>query len=399
MSRQHPKKLKVLHVVSAVGIGGAETWLLSLAKHTARDAHVDGVEVEYDILLTGEDQGALEGEFQACGVELIRIPFSRRTLPGFTVSFRELLRTGRYDAIHDHQDYSAGLHFLAGAGELPPVRIIHIHNSLLHIQNYSKGPARRATASLGRYCLSRFPTHVLGTSDQLLREYGFDSPRFAHQMVRPLYCGIDTSMFRGNYETSRKQVLAELGLPSDSTIVLFVGRLDSGSPNQKNPQFALETAREVVNRFPGAVFLMAGEYGGVGANLVRAGEEWGMGAKMRIVGPRRDVSRLMAAAGLLLVPSLQEGLGMVIVEAQAAGLPVLASDFIPRECVVVQGLVDFLPLSAGVEIWARTAIEKLSKGRPSGAAANEAVRRSPFSIQSSARALVEIYSGARPDGS
>jgi glycosyltransferase involved in cell wall biosynthesis len=329
---------------------------------------------------------------------LVRIPFGREDLPRFVASFRRLLKEKRYHAIHDHQDVFAGLHFLAGVGFLPAVRIAHVHNPLPHIHSYSDGSIKKATVGFGRLCLSRLATHVLGTSDQVLGEYGFDSPRFSRQTVKRLTCGFDTSLFRLDRTTSRTQVLAEFQLPHDARILLFIGRLDSGGWNQKNPLFALETAREVIRRAPATVFLMAGEWGSVGKQLAEQVAGWDVGAQIKLLGPRRDVPRLMAAADLLVVPSVQEGLGMVIVEAQAAGLPVIASDSIPRESQVVADMVEYLPLATGAEFWARKVLERMARECPAALGGNAKVSLSPFSIRTSAAQLVAIYSGSGGNG-
>src|SRR6185503_11111976 len=97
---------------SALGLGGAETWLLSLVHHVQSKAY-RGLPLEIEILLTSDAPGRLEPEFLQAGVPVHRLPFRRGTLPRFAASLRGLLRSRRYDAVHDHQDCVAGLHFLA----------------------------------------------------------------------------------------------------------------------------------------------------------------------------------------------------------------------------------------------------------------------------------------------
>jgi hypothetical protein len=78
------------------------------------------------------------------------------------------------------------------------------------------------------------------------------------------------------------------------------------------------------------------------------------------------------------------------VEAQAAGLPVLASSAVPRECVVIPKLVRFMSLDQGPAEWARVLLTHASQPRDV-AAANRFVARSPFAIANSARSLLKIY--------
>jgi glycosyltransferase involved in cell wall biosynthesis len=98
----------------------------------------------------------------------------------------------------------------------------------------------------------------------------------------------------------------------------------------------------------------------------------------------------MIASDVLLFPSRGEGLGMAAVEAQAAGLPVLAADTVPRECVVVPELVKFLVVEDGEKQWA-TDLLQLAAGRGRVSDANQRVATSAFSINHSAGALLQLY--------
>jgi glycosyltransferase involved in cell wall biosynthesis len=195
---------------------------------------------------------------------------------------------------------------------------------------------------------------------------------------------------------SRAKLNAEFALPHKAKVLLFVGRLDSNmdeSRNAKNPTFCLEVALECAQRHPDFVCLLAGGGESMRTRLQERVRSWDMENRILLIGPRPDVPMLMAGADLLLFPSLAEGLGMVAVEAQAAGLPVIASDAVPAECRVIDGMVDFLPLAAGAEAWASKVIEKLQQPKPDARAANQVVSASPFSIDNSAKRLLHIYRG------
>ena len=87
---------------------------------------------------------------------------------------------------------------------------------------------------------------------------------------------------------------------------------------------------------------------------------------------------------------------MVAVEAQAAGLPVLASTAVPRECVVIPELYNALPLSEPIELWAAALLRILTKPRLPLELCRRALESSPYSIANSARRLEEIYNTTRP---
>jgi glycosyltransferase involved in cell wall biosynthesis len=101
----------------------------------------------------------------------------------------------------------------------------------------------------------------------------------------------------------------------------------------------------------------------------------------------------MIGSDVLLFTSPAEGLGMVVVEAQAAGLRVLASDTTPRECSVVPDLVKFLSLDLKPSDWADEVERVLNLSRAESWYCLEAIRQSPFSIENSAASLLRIYRG------
>jgi glycosyltransferase involved in cell wall biosynthesis len=122
---------------------------------------------------------------------------------------------------------------------------------------------------------------------------------------------------------------------------------------------------------------------------------WGLASELRLVGIRADVPALMRAADVLLFPSTQEGLGMVAVEAQATGLPVLTSTAVPREAIVIPELVKALPVSEPVNHWADVLMQIMSAPRMPAEVYRSAMHASAFSITNSSRSLLRIYSGGR----
>ena len=390
------RELRVLQVFSVLGMGGAETWLLSLLRYFRETQ--DQLKVKFDILLTGGQKDVLDEEAIALGARLFYVPFTRRNSIGFTREFRSILASGNYDAIHDHQDYIAGLHFLMGAGHLPPVRIAQIHNPLYHRAKYANGLGRRVANSAGKRLLAHLATHVMGTSREIVTEYGFDDSSFGDVALGAAHCGFDVTKYRGDCTSTHAELCRELGWVESAKIILFVGRLDGAAVvhqgqmmTHKNPAFALSVARECIARDPTIRLVMVGSGETMRRELESRVKEGGLDQKIRLLGVRSDVARLMLGSNLLLFPSLAEGMGMVVVEAQAAGLRTLASDATPRECVVIDGMVKFLPLSESSKRWAEEALRLINLHRPNVNECNAMLGDSSFSIENSAARLLNLY--------
>jgi glycosyltransferase involved in cell wall biosynthesis len=388
---------RVLHVITVLSVGGVEMWLMALLRYLNSPAAAGENREHFDILMTGGRTNELDELASSLGATLYYVRFGRRNAIGFTRKFRKLLRERQYVAIHDHQDYASAWHFLAGAGDLPPVRIVHIHSAANRLANSLNSPLRKLSFPFSRGLVRKFATHVLGTSEESLRDYGFDRESFRSQHVRRLHCGFDVAPFAQSSLVANASVCNELGWPAGTPITLFVGRLDGYDPsdprwNHKNPAFALDVVREAIASGVDVHFVMVGGGEPTRSELEQKVTEWGLSDRVRLVGMQLDVARYMAAAHCLLFPSREEGLGMVAVEAQAAGLRVIASDTVPREAVVIQELMSFLPLAAGPHVWAKELAEMLALPRYDVETASNAVRSSDYSIDKSYESLHAIYS-------
>lgn len=380
-------KRRVLHVFDSLGIGGAEMWFIAFLEWLEKNGESLPFELEVEVCLTSGQRAALDDRAERLGAKLHYIKYGRYHLRAFAREFRRLLASGHFDAIHDHADYAAGLHLLIGAGELPRARVVHVHNPYA---TFDKSLSKRMTRAIGRLAVSSLATTVAGTSMRILHDYGLAPHPHAKQRRIAMHCGFDLSSYGADTHQARMDVRAEFGWSADAIILLFVGRLESHF-NQKNPRLALDIILECIARDSCVKGLFVGAGDVAKHEMELEIERMGLTSAVRLPGVRFDVPRLMLGADLLLFPSIAEGLGMVAVEAQAAGLRVLASDTTPRECEVVKGMVTFTSLAASPRAWADVAQAVLGTPAPSQEAAYEAVGKSPFAIANSTRAMLDAY--------
>ena len=384
--------ITVLQIVDSLGMGGAETWLMEVLRLWSKS----GV-ARMDFLFTSGNPGVFDDEARQLGAKIHYIRYNRAHLPQFARQFRRVLRSGQYHAVHDHQDYNSGWHFLIGAGVLPSVRVTHVHNPAYQIRNnYGVTRARRLTARVGKKLVARYATHIAGTSRQVLQEYGFYTTRFRRIPKAALYCGFNPARFLGNTAVAKESVCSEFGWSTDAKIILFAGRIDfspdAGHPqNHKNSGFAVSVGIECARLDSRVRMLLVGNPIEPAVTILKQRiAEAGFAGHIQFAGIRKDIERLMLASDVLLFPSRGEGLGMVAVEAQAAGLPVLASTGVPQECVVVPQLVRFRQLASSATEWAANLLQLASQSR-NVVSANQRVASSEFAIENSARALLEVY--------
>ena len=393
------RPVRVLQIIDTFSMGGAETWLIEALRLWARNGAVLP-----DFLLTSGNRGIFDDEAVRLGARLHYLAYNRRNLLNFVSGFRRILREGAYDAIHDHQDYTAGWHFLMGGRHAPRRRIVHVHNPSYTIRlTYGVTAARRATIAAGKALIARSATHITGTSRQILTEFGFDASMFGHIPKAALHCGFDTERFRVDVPVAKAALCQKFGWPVGSPIILMAGRMDEspdlGHPrNHKNTGFALDVVMAAMTRASDIRAIFAGKISPALQELERRVARSGLTGRVVFAGVRTDIASLMHGADLLLFPSRGEGLGMVAVEAQSAGLPVLASTAVPRECLVVPDGVLFRDIALGPEQWAAEALRLMQMPRDSGQA-NRRVAASAFAIDNSAAALANLYrDGVLPSG-
>ncbi len=355
--------------------------------------------IQMDFLVTSGNRGVFDDEAMALGARIFYLRYGRSNLVSFARGFREILRQGEYSVIHDHQAYVSGWHFAMGTGLLPPVRVTHIHNPTYQVQNGTL--ARRLTGRAGKSLMRSYTTHITGTLRQVISEYGFDAPSFAHVPRMVLYCGFDPLRFLGERPPAKVSLCRELGWPENAKIILCVGRIDPQSPDvghATSPEkFRIRRFRgiECGRRDPNVRMVLCRQPSSAVPVLEERIAAAGLEGRIRFVGIRKDVEQFMLASDVLLFPSRAEGLGMVAVEAQAAGLPVLASTDVPAECVVVPELVRFKDVEAGAAAWADELLEMAAQPRDIRCA-NRRVAASAFSIENSSLALARLYGeGAR----
>lgn len=341
---------RVLHVVATLRRGGAETWLVQILHHIPRSAF------QFDFLVHSPGRYDYSDEVEASGSRILVCCGHPNALT-YSRNFMRLLKEhGPYDAVHSHNHHFGGLIlFLAGRAGIP-VRITHSHlGSLLHDRRASW--TRRTYFAVMKSLISRYATAGCAVStsaaDALFMEKWRDDKRWA---ITPL--GIDLTPFTSPVD--KAEVRRELGIPSVAFVVGHVGRFE----DQKNHEFFVEVASRYARLVPQSHFLLVGD-GPLRPAIEAKVAGFGLSSRFTFAGVRRDVPRVMKGAmDIFLFPSKYEGLGLVVVEAQAAGLRSLVSDAVPAEADVLSGYVTRKSLSIPAEAWARELRTLSSAGAP-----------------------------------
>jgi glycosyltransferase involved in cell wall biosynthesis len=373
------KPLRILHVLGSLDPGGVETWLLQVLKNIDRDRF------RFDFCTFGGKAGIYDDEVNQLGARILRCS-KGVNLWSFRRRFGRILCQGHYDTVHSHVHLFSGAVVRWAKAARVPMRIAHSHTSR---DDKRDTPGRRSYARLMRAWIHAYATHGLAAS-QLAAADLFGENWQADARLRVLHYGIDLRPFER--PIIREEVRRELGIPGHVLVVGHVGRFIEA----KNHHFLLLIAKEIMERRADVRFLMVGD-GPLRSEIEACARKIGVAGCIYFAGVRTDVARLMRGAmDIFVFPSLYEGFGLTLVEAQVAGLPCVVSDTVPKEIVMSPGSVEFVALEAGANHWASRLTTLLgavcSASRPVLGSADGG----HFSIQRSVQELTTIYEHVPP---
>jgi glycosyltransferase involved in cell wall biosynthesis len=368
--------MRALHVITGLGVGGAEQQLRLLLRH---------LPVSCDVV-TLTNPGPVARGLAADGVRVVHLGMAgNRDLAALPRLVR-LIRRGRYDLVHTHL-YRACLYGRIAA-RLAGVRaVVATEHSLgdAHLEGRRLTAGVRALYLAGER-LGRSTVAVSPTVAQRLRGWGVPGPR-----IEVVPNGIDLERFR--FDPDRRQrTRARLGIPQDAFVVGGIGRLAPGK--------RFDVLIRALAHLPSDCRLLLVGGGAEEGALRRAAEQAGVAGRVLFAGERPyvsdssadpDLPSLASAMDVLASPSAEEAFGLAVIEALAAGLPVLYSS-----CPAVEDLPPAAaPGARRVEGGARAYAEALAAARAAGPGprtAPEAARH--YCITRSAAQLMDVYAAA-----
>jgi glycosyltransferase involved in cell wall biosynthesis len=363
--------------------GGIETWLMNVLRNVDRDRF------RFDFMVYTADHCSYDDEIRALGSTILSCAPPAEAARHAQELTRLLSTQGPYDAIHVHGSSDIGYTLRTAARAGIPIRVAHSHNNSEERRRRLRSYAYRVVT---RRWMKAHMTVGLGCS-RAACTYLFGGRWRSDPRCRVLYYGLDWEPFRPDTDrppgarSSVRATRAALGLPQDALVIGHVGRF---AP-QKNHGFWLQIAECIAARRDDATFVLVGD-GELRPAFEEQVRQRGLQDRFVLTGVRPDVPQVMQAMDVFLFPSHFEGLGIVLLEAQASGLPCVVSDAVPPEATVIEHQVSRLALKASPATWADAVLEAAVGDRDRDRrAAWDAVTRSPFSLPYCIDRLEEIY--------
>ncbi|MGT2799457.1 glycosyltransferase [Streptococcus marmotae] len=331
---------KVLYYTFGLNSGGVENYSINLYKN------IDRNELDVDIVTFYQREEFFDKELAEAGGR--KLPLVQpQTYPRWKERFLAmknlyaLAKTGKYDVAYFNLGWPVSILKyplicrLAGMKKI----IIHSHNG----GGLNIGLTQKILLHFGRKAAHLIATEKFACSDKAA-EWMFGTTKGVHDIKN----GIEVERFR--YKDSvRRKMREELSIAKDTLVLGAIARFHK----QKNHAFMLSMFEKLLRIRPDACLLMVGE-GTLRQEMEALAEKLQIADKVLFLGERKDTERLLQAMDVLVMPSLLEGLPIVGIEAQTAGLNCLVADTVSQE-LDITGNVTFLPLEeeAWVEVLAK----------------------------------------------
>lgn len=333
------KKICILQ--NSINYGGTDTFVVNLCEGLVKD----GYDVTVVLSINRDETGPRLNDLQATGVRIVWTcsPNSFKTkLKHLSLLYKEL-RKEKYDVFQANIDLFNGPNMFVSWLARIPVRECHSHNSQQgkELQN-GRTLSIRLYQSIMRWLCWTFSNRRCGCSENAL-DFLFGNKWRKDKKACVVPNGIDLSAYRKDVDIDDKK--RSLNLKNKYNICT-IGRISY----QKNPEYLLEIFYEL-SKIRDDIDLVWCGTGELEDAIREKIKQFKLRERVHLLGSRNDIPEILGCSNMFLLPSRFEGLGIVLVEAQAANLPCVISDVIPKE--VDCGLCLAISLEQVPRYWAK----------------------------------------------
>lgn len=361
--------MRVLHIVSTISIrSGVMSMLMNYYRKIDRD------KIQFDFLYFDEREETYEEEINSLGGKVIKIEsptkyFKYRKL--INIFFKE--NYGKYQIIHIHEIFMSG--FLAKCKRIGGVKKIIVH---AHATKFSDNK------------INNLRNRLLAIPNKFIPDYYFACSKEAG-----IYCfgknfekdgiiiknAIDLKKF---YPCRQDKVIIRKKLEIDDKFV--IGHIGNFTP-QKNHKFLIKIFREILKKKENSILVLVGD-GYLRKEIEGDIKKYDLEKSVLFLGTRKDINKIMRAFDCFLFPSLYEGLGIVLVEAQATNIPCIFSDVVPTDANILKRNNEIISLKKQETIWAEKILSLHNKNYKN---IYEVITNAGYNIELEAEKMVEVY--------
>ena len=295
--------------------GGVESVIMNYYRH------IDRNKIQFDFICDEDSTNIPYEEIEKLGGKVILCPPYQK-LPKYLKYLKRLFFEKKYRIVHSNISTLSVFPLYAAKKAGVPVRIAHSH-STSNPKEWKKNLMKNALRPFSKVWATDYFACTKHAG-----EYQFGKKAVEQGKVKIITNAIEIEKFKFDPD-ARKRLRKEFGFDEDDYVVGNFGRLDPA----KNQVFLVEAFAELKKKIPKAKLLIVGD-GPLRSTIKKKAEKLGVAESVRMEPRRDDINKCYSALDVFAFPSLYEGLGMVAIEAQIAGLTVIASKNIPVEASI-----------------------------------------------------------------
>lgn len=366
---------RILHMIGSLNVGGSQTLIMNIYRK------IDRNKLQFDFVVDHPEHLYFAEEIRQLGGKIYTMPtFRGWNIVEVVEAWNEFFGKHReYEVLHSHVRSYASIYFIV-AKKYNVKTIIHSHS-------LSNGNGAQALVKKILQYPLRFQADYFMACSQDAGEWLFGKNIVRNNNFYFVKNAINAEKYR--FSNSRRIAKRkEIGMDNHTFLLGYVGRVTA----VKNPLFAIKVFQELVemnasaHKYKDIRMLFVGD-GDLLSDMKKSVIEFGVADKVIFTGTKTDVADLFMIMDYYIFPSLWEGLGISLIEAQASGLQCICSENIPREAIVTD-LVDSYILSAGSAAWAERIFHAVKYERNDRV---DEIKASGFDIQETAKFMQEFY--------
>lgn len=363
------RKIRILMVLGNSGRGGSQAYSMYVLRS------IDRIKFQIDFAYCYEEEGDFSDEMRSLGSKTYLIPsFRMVNYYQYQKAWRQLLSQNNYDIIHGHATGAASI-YLKLAKEYNCTTIAHSHSD-----GYRGNVIERFFKNLMAKKVKQYSDYWFACSPKAAnRLFGEDYKTYKNYYEIPNAIDVETYKFNLNI---RNNVRKKLGINEDTFLVGHVGSMSV----PKNHHFLIHVFDQVLKIKPNSKLLLLGD-GPLETEVRTLVDEMRLSDQVIFTRTVPNVKDYLFAMDVMVFPSLFEGFGIAVLEAEAAGLYTIVSDTVPQE-VILCDYVKALSLSLSYSEWAKEAINVPNFNRSK---LNSIIAKTKYNSQSSVLLLSDLY--------
>lgn len=363
--------IRVLQVVTNMDMGGLENRIMDIYRNIDKD------KVQFDFLVHRNQEGYFDNEIKQLGGNIYRLP----PITPITLIWKYKKEAKNffsehndYKIIHAHNNALSMLTLKAAKKVCSPVCIAHSRTSSL------KKELKSIIKFVCKLRIKKYSDYYFACSKDAGR-WLFGKKCVESGSFKIINNAIDSKKYIYN-EQIRDRVRKSLKINDNELVIGHVGSMRF----EKNHKFIIKIFNEVIKKNSKAVLLLIGD-GELKGEIIKELTKYKIIENVRIIGISDEVNKYMQAMDVFIFPSHFEGFGTVAVEAQASGLPVIASEGVPKSTKITD-LIQYLSLDDDISIWVEKILSINNRNRKN---MYDSIRNSGFDIYSVSKEIEQIY--------